>query len=184
MARVPYVEPKAAQGRMGEMLAKMEAGGVQVLNLYRALAHAPEVGDAFIRMGNRILFKGLLPARARELAILLVGQLAQAPYEFSKHTDIGLECGMSAEEIAALGFWRTSSLFSEADRAVLAYTEEVSRGYRASDATFAEVRRHLDEGQTVELSIVIGYYEMVCRVLESLQVELEDEPFVTMGKTT
>ncbi len=69
--------------------------------------------------------------------------------------------------------------YDGAERAVLAYADEVSRGYRAQDETFAAVRSHLGDEQAVELTVVIGFYEMICRVLEALQVDLEDdfEPF-------
>ena len=42
-------------------------------------------------------------------------------------------------------------------------------------------KEHLSEEQITELAIVIGYYEMVCRVLESLQVETESEEFKGIG---
>lgn len=182
MARVPYLEPEDATGKMGEILQKMQQKDVQILNLYKTLAHAPGIGDLVIRMGNRILLHGKLPPKLRELAILLVGQIAQAPYEFTKHIVIGLEAGLSRAQVDVLPFWRSANAYGAAERAVLQYTDEVSRNYRASDATFAELRKHLDDEQVTELTIIIGYYEMVCRVLEELQVDLEEEPFVPIGK--
>jgi alkylhydroperoxidase family enzyme len=183
MARVTYATKDTAGGRMAEMLARMEREGVQVLNLYRAVANCPEVGDAFIRLGNRILFRGKVPPRLRELAILRVGQLAHAPYEFSKHTLIGLKAGLSQAQLDALGDWEGSPRFDPQEQAVLRYTEEVSRGYRASEETFRALTGFLDDERITELTITIGYYEMVCRVLEALQIELEAEDFVPLGST-
>ena len=85
---------------------------------------------------------------------------------------------MSRDQVDVLPFWRSARAFDPAERAVLQYTDEVSRGYRASDATFTELRKHLDDEQVTELTITIGYYEMICRVLEGLQVELEEEAFI------
>ncbi|MBW7998370.1 MAG: carboxymuconolactone decarboxylase family protein [Candidatus Glassbacteria bacterium] len=180
MARVPYLEPEDATGKMGEILGKMKQKNVQILNLYKTLAHASGIGDLVIRR-NRILLHGKLPPKLRELAILLVGQIAQAPYEFTKHIVIGLEAGLSRAQVDVLPFWRSANAYDAAERAVLQYTDEVSRSYRASDAAFAELRKHLDDEQVTELTIIIGYYEMICRVLEALQVELEEEPFVPIG---
>ena len=177
MARVPFVEKAQADPRVAEYYEKLEKGGFQMLNIYKALAHAPALFTDFFRLGNRILFQGKLPPRLRELAILRVGDLAQAPYEFTKHVEIGLKAGVSEAQIETLPDWRDSDAFDENERALLQFTEEVSRGYRAKDETFAALRRFLDDGQIVELAVTVGFYEMICRVLESLQVEIEEEPF-------
>ncbi len=183
MARVSYVEKDSAPEGIREMFEKMEANGFQVLNLYKAVAHCPRIGLDFLRLGNKILFRGSLSPRLRELAILRVGALARAPYEVTKHAAIGLESGLSQAHIDAVADWRAAAVFDARERAVLAYTDEVSRHYRVADGTFAAVRDFLDEEGVVELTLVIGYYELVCRVLEALQIELEDYAFETIGRT-
>jgi alkylhydroperoxidase family enzyme len=45
---------------------------------------------------------------------------------------------------------------------------------RAAPATFEAIRGHFDEEAIVELTTVIGFYCMVSRILENLQVELEE----------
>jgi hypothetical protein len=47
---------------------------------------------------------------------------------------------------------------------------------RASDATLAAVRQHLDTSQLVDLIVVTGYYMTVCRLLETSGIEIEEEP--------
>jgi len=183
MARVPLITPQAAPPKVAEIFRKMEANGAQLLNLYRAVGHCEELGPAFIRLGARILFRGKLPPKLRELAILWVGHLAQAPYEFTKHVAIGLQAGLTQAQIDALADWQASPLFDDQARAVLAYTDEVSRGYRAQDATFAALRGFLSDEQVVELTVIVGFYEMVCRVLEALQIELEEEDFEPIGRS-
>lgn len=182
MARVPYVSKDTAPPKVAEMFAKMEAGGFQVLNLYGAVGHCAEIGPAFIRMGNKILFQGKLPPKLRELAILWVGHRAQATYEFTKHVAIGRESGVTDAQIQALAEGPGAAAFDAQERAVLTYTDEVSRGYRAGDAAFEALRGFLDDEQIVELTVVIGFYEMICRVLEALQIELEEGEFETIGK--
>ena len=182
MARVPYVTKDTAPPKVADILAKMEAAGQQMLNIYGALGHCEDIAAAFIRMGNKIMYQGSLPPSLRELAILLVGHRAQAPYEFTKHTAIGLESGLSQAQIDALGAWRTSPAYDDQERAVLTYTDEVSSGYRAQDATFKALEGFLSTEQIVELTVTIGYYEMVCRILEALQIELEDAEFKPLGR--
>jgi len=181
MARVAFADKNDGNPKTRELFENWESNDVQVLNLYRVIAKTPVIAKQFMRLGNRILTKGKLPPKLRELAILLVGQLAQAPYEFTKHIKIGLKEGLRPEQVDVLPFWRSSKAYDPAERAVLRFTDEVSRGYRASDEAFAALKEHLNEEQITELAIVIGFYEMVCRILESLQVETEGEEFKGIG---
>jgi alkylhydroperoxidase family enzyme len=109
----------------------------------------------------------------RELAILKVGDINQAKYEWTHHVPIALRLGVREEQIEALKDWENSGKFNEQERAILQYTDEVTRNIRVKDNTFAAVRRFLDDEGIVELTTTIGYYGMVCRILEALQIELE-----------
>jgi 4-carboxymuconolactone decarboxylase len=173
MARISFLSKEQAPPKMKERFQKMEDNGFRVLNLFKVMAHCPEVGRNFLRLGNAILFKGALLPKFRELAILRVGNIYQAKYEFTQHIPLGLRAGVSKEQIDSLSTWETSGKFNGEESAVLRYTDEVTQNIRVKDETFAAVRKFLSEEQLVELTTTIGYYGMVCRILESLQVELE-----------
>ena len=158
---------------MRERFQKMEDNGFRILNLYKVMAHCPEVGVNFLRLGNAILFRGAVPANLRELAILRVGNLYQAKNEFTQHIPIALRAGLKQEKIDDLPNWESSGKFNQQERSVLQYTDEVTKNIRVMDDTFAAVRSFLSEEGIVELTTAIGYYGMVCRLLEALQVELE-----------
>jgi 4-carboxymuconolactone decarboxylase len=178
MPRVPLIQNEEADPMIREMFVKMEKNGHRVLNLYRVLAHSPQVGRGFLRMGNAILFKGDLSPTLRELAILRVGNLTQANYEWTQHVAIAKRVGVPQTQIDGISGWVDSREFDERERAVLRYTDEVTQNVRASEAAFQALRRFLSEKEAVELTVVIGYYNMVSRILESLQVELEEDgPF-------
>ena len=58
---------------------------------------------------------------------------------------------------------------------MLRYADEVTQDIRVKDDTFAALQGFLSEHAIVELTSVIGYYNMVCRILIALQIELEPE---------
>lgn len=174
MARVSLLSNEQAPPEIREMFQKIEANGFRVINLFRVMAHSPKVGRYFLRLGNSILFKGAVPPNLRELAILRVGQINQAHYEYSQHVPIALRMGVRQEQIDALPDWETSRHFNEQERAVLRYTDEVTKNIRVKDDTFAAVRSFLNEEGMVELTTTIGYYGMVSRILEAFQIELEE----------
>ena len=175
MPRVPLIQNEEADPIIRDMFTKMEKNGYRVLNLFRVVAHSPEVGRGFLRMGNAILFKGELSPKLRELAILRVGHLTKANYEWTQHVAIALRVGVTQSQIDGIGGWVGSGEFDDRERAVLRYTDEVTQNVRTSEDTYQALRKFLSEKETVELTIVIGYYNMVSRVLESLQVELEED---------
>jgi alkylhydroperoxidase family enzyme len=173
MARVGLLNKEQVAPEVREMFEKMENKGFPILNLYRVMAHCPQLGRTFLKLGNIILFKGAVPPNLRELAILRVGHINQAQYEWTQHVPIALKAGVSQNQIDALPGWENSGRFNAQERAVLRYTDEVTKNIRVKDDTFAAVRNFLNEEAVVELTTTIGYYGMICRILEALQVELE-----------
>lgn len=174
MARVSFVEKGQGLPMVEDLYQKMENRGQRLLNLFKVLGHSPYIGLNWHRLGNSIMTGEELPSRLREITILRVGSLTKSAYEFTQHTNIGLSAGLTREQIQAIDDWKNSSLFNEQERAVLAYVDEVERDIKVSDNTFSALKGFLSEHAIVELTIVIGYYGMVCRFLIALDIELED----------
>lgn len=173
MARVPILEKTQIKGELLTTFEKMEARGNRVLNIFKVMAHCPNVGRDFLKLGNSLLFKGKLDSKWRELAILRVGHLAQAHYEWTQHVAVAKRVGVPEAQIDALPHWRESDQFNATEQAILQYTDEVAENIRVSDEAFQKIKAVLTDEQIVELTTVIGYYGMVSRILEALQVELE-----------
>jgi 4-carboxymuconolactone decarboxylase len=174
MPRVPLIQKEEALSPIKEMFQKMEDNGSRILNLFKVVAYNPKMGRDFLKLGNAILFKADLSPRLRELAILRVGTLTRATYEWTQHVRIALETGVTQEQIDDIGAWADSPRFDEQERAVLQYTDEVVKNVKASDEAFSRLRDFLPQREVVELTVTIGYYGMVARVLESMEIELEE----------
>ena len=173
MARVKLLQKEDVDPMVKEIFQKVEDSGNEVINLLKALAHSPKICRDWNRLGVTLLLKGEFSPKLRELAILRVGNLAKANYEWTKHVPMALETGANQEQIDELSDWVNSTKFNEQERAVLLYTDEVSQNIRVSDDTFSKIRNFLSEREIIELTVTIGYYAMVCRTLEALQIELE-----------
>src|SRR4029450_6808709 len=96
-------------------------------------------------------------------------------YEVFRHERLAREAGVAEEKIAAL---RDATIeapaFTDNEKAVLRYTDHVVRNVKASDKTLKAVQAFLTPGAVVELTLTIGYYMMVCRLLETTGVEGEE----------
>lgn len=170
-SRIPYYEVDQATGSHAEFLEKLKPH----LNIYRMLANSEPALKGFVRMGNALLFRCELDPVLRELAIVRVGRLSRAAYEVFQHERIGREAGVGDEKIAALREATIeSAVFSDNEKAVLRFTDDVVRNVKASDKTLKAVQAFLTPAAIVELTLTIGYYMMVCRFLETTGVEGEE----------
>ena len=171
MSRIPYYEVESATGKHAEFLGKLKPH----LNIYRMLANSEAGLKGFTRMGNALLHRCELDPTLRELAILRVGRLSRAAYEVFQHERIAREAGVADDKIAALrDATIEAAAFSDHEKAVLRFTDDVVRNVRASDRHLKAVQAFLSPGALVELTLTIGYYMMVCRFLETAGVEGEE----------
>ena len=68
-----------------------------------------------------------------------------------------MQAGASDAKVRAVEMAATSELYSEAERAAIAYAEAMTiTGQRVSDALFARVRASFDEPQIVELTAAVA----------------------------
>ena len=169
MARIPYPDLDALPEDVRSFADRIRP----MLNIYRMLPHAETSLYGFMKLGNALLFKADLDPVLRELVILRVGYLSGADYEVHQHLTVASHCGVSDDKIAAVKDNPTADVFTDLERAVLRFTDEVAQDVKASDETYDDVARQLSHRELSELLLTIGFYMMVCRFLENLEVEIE-----------
>jgi alkylhydroperoxidase family enzyme len=174
MARVPLLQEQD-HPELAEVMAKYSAGRRgRLINIYRMLLNAPPLAESWFNHSNTVRWKISLDGRLREIVIIRMGHLAGSAYVLRQHVPaLALADGLTLEECDALADWRASKCFSERERAVLAYTDTMTRDITVPDDVFAEVRRHFNDREIVELTVLIGSYNMNARVLQALELDLE-----------
>lgn len=168
MARIPYFDPALATGRAANALAKLPA-----LNIFRMMGHAGDLLEGFSRFGGHLLNSTSLDPVLREIAIVRVGVLSKASYEVYQHEAISRRLGMSDALIAGIHQGPEAAVFSDTERLVMRFTDDVVMNVRAGDATFLPARAVLGDKALQELTIVIGFYMLVSRFLETFDVDIE-----------
>lgn len=173
MARIPYVDPDTAPEDVAKILGK-----VPPINVMRMLAHAGPELRGFLNFSQALLSKSDIDKWWLELAILRVGHLSKAPYEIFQHEALARAVGGPDEKIAAIGKWPETDVFDADEELILRYTDDVVHNVRASDETFRPLEARLSHQGLVELTMAIGCYMMVSRLLNTFDVEIEAD-----GKT-
>jgi alkylhydroperoxidase family enzyme len=168
---LPLEEAKAAADQAGVPDYMAELSIFQVLLNHPTLARA--VNDLLATM----LWHGKLDRRLRELVIMRIGWLTACDYEWTQHWRVACGLGVPAEDLLGVRDWRAHGGFGNAERAVLAATDEVVYDGAVSTQTWTVCERELgvDSAVLIELVTVIGAWRMIASVLQSLEVPLEED---------
>ncbi|MFF0546144.1 carboxymuconolactone decarboxylase family protein [Nocardia thailandica] len=101
-------------------------------------------------MAGKVIDDSTLPKAVYELVKIRASQINGCAYCTDMHTKDAAHAGESAVRINLVAAWHEATVFTEAERAALALTEEATRaadGGRISDDTWAKVREHYDDDQ-------------------------------------
>jgi alkylhydroperoxidase family enzyme len=168
MARIDYCDTSKSNERTREILDKNRNA-----NIFRMMAHSPTYLEHFCRFGRTIRSRGELDPVIRELAITRTGILCEAPYEIAAHKRIGKNVGVTDEQNEALDDWQAAACFNEVQRAALAFTDEIVRLRRPSEATFNAIAARLTPPAVIELQLAVGFYIMTSKFLETFDIDMQ-----------
>lgn len=152
------------------------AGGIEIAadgslaGPFNAMLHAPQVGGVLQQVGAALRYSGVLPGRARELAVLLVAAHHRSAYEWYAHAAIADRLGIEAELVDAIRTGAEPRPVDPVERAVVAATRELLDTGDLTDASWAAARAVLDEAAVVELVTLVGYYGLLALQLRVFRV--------------
>jgi len=168
--RIPLLDlddmPESARAAYA---AVAESRGGRMLNLFRAMANAPEAMETVAALGGYLRYRGTLDNALRELAILTVARETGATYEWSQHWPIAEKAGVAP---AALEKVRSRALEQDdtpQGRALL-FVRLACNNEAVSDTLLETLRADFGNEGLVELTILAGYYGMLARFLRIMQV--------------
>jgi alkylhydroperoxidase family enzyme len=140
---------------------------------FRTVANNPGVARVAFGQLMQLLENNKLDIRLRELMIMRIGWVTGSAYEWTNHWRVATTAGLPPEDILAVRDWQGSDRLGPADRAILAATDESLAGKSISDATWAEVAKHVtDPAEQVEFIISMGNWLMFSMLFRNLRIPL------------
>ena len=124
------------------------------MNFYQA---APETIKALVAVENQITASGLEQSLI-ELVKTRASQINGCAYCIYMHTEDARKHGETEQRLYLLNAWRESPLYSDRERAALAWTEALTliAETHAPDADYEAVRGHFSDAELVNLTTLIG----------------------------
>lgn len=169
----PITEPRGFLMRIAYWLSRRQLGRV-MSSLTVIYARSPAIAWPGVWI-VRAMESGLsLEPELRLLITTQSSQLNGCTFCADLHMAQAVQARIGLAKFKALPEFATSALFSERERAVLAYTGEITRQRSASDAVFETLRKHVTEKQIVEITWLNAIGNFFNLMAVPLQLESDD----------
>jgi uncharacterized peroxidase-related enzyme len=172
MSRISRLDRREVTPDLAALFDKAFAQRGNVPNMFRVMAHRPEIFATMQAHFAAVLNTGTVPTKLKELIIVRTSQVNDTPYCLASHTILARALGWSDDQLAHLADWSQRDDFTPAEKAALRLAETVTRDAHAvTDDQFAELRSFYSEGEIVELLCAIGLFNYFNRFNNALQMQ-------------
>src|SRR5579863_3898028 len=172
MSRISRLNHSQVSPDLQPLFDKVFAQRGNVPNMFRVMAHRPEIFATMQAHFGAVLNTGTVSTRLKELIIVRTSQVNQTPYCLASHTILARNLGWSDDQLSNLADWQRRDDFTPAEKAALRLAETVTRDAHAvSEEQFAELRGFYSEGEIVELLCAIGLFNYFNRFNNALKME-------------
>ncbi len=138
---------------------------------FNAMLLEPAVGESLQALGAALRYRGSLPDRARELAILIVATHTRCEFEIYAHEAAGRRAGLTDADLAAIRAGQEPDLADPAERALVRAAWAVARTGDLTDEQYATAEAELGQAGLFELTTLVGYYSTLALQLRVFRVE-------------
>lgn len=139
---------------------------------FNAMLMSPPVGAALQGVGAALRYESVLPARARELAILEVAAYLESDFEWHAHQRLARQAGLSKEVLSSVLAGERPGGLSPEEAAVWAGVAALLRRGDLDDDEHEGIARAFGDRGAVELVVLVGYYHTLGLLLRALRVPL------------
>jgi len=149
------------------------AMGTTPPNLCLTLGRHRKLFRRWLWFAGALMPGGKLPRRETELVILRVAHLRSCEYEFEHHVRLGRRAGIGKAELARVVEGPGADGWSARERTLLTAVDHLHGDRDLDDATWATLRDHLSERESIELCMLVGHYEMLATTIGTLRIETD-----------
>jgi 4-carboxymuconolactone decarboxylase len=170
--RFPKLTEQAMTPEQREVAAAITAGPRgEVRGPFIALLHNPAIARHLQTLGEQLRWKGKLPQKLVELAVLITARKWSCQHEWFVHSELARKAGLDPAVIDAIRERRNPAASGD-EALVFAFCSEAHASGRVGDQAFNAVRDRFGLDGAVELLVLSGYYSMMAMVLNTAGLPL------------
>ena len=173
--RLPPVPREAMtpeQQRAADELVRGRRGAL--FGPFVPLLRSPELLDRTQRLGEYLRYDSAVPARLRELAILVTARHFRQAYEWHVHAPAAESAGLAPAIIAELAAGRRPQSLGDDEAVVHDFCSELHTRHEVDDARYAAALALLGERGIVDLCGICGYYGLLALVMNAARTPLPE----------
>lgn len=182
MTRIPLIQPDAVDGDLGDFYGAVTGLLGRVPNCYRTLSHAPLLAMLLLpfNAANQREWPGArLSGRIKEMVVIKTSHLNGCDYCYAHNTSLGQAAGITHDQVIDMSSpdYLASANFTEREKAALLWAEHVTLNTaRKRGDVYDRVKAQFNDAEIVELTLICAMFNMINRVNDSLDVEIEAQP--------
>ena len=174
---VPLTEDQlddAQRALLNSLRAGPRGKGVSLGGPFGCYMYAPQIGEVIQQFAAFCRFKTRLPKRLSEFAILVIGRMWKAQYEFYVHAREAEQAGVRPQTIRDIKAGRAPAKAPKDERALYDFIKELHEKRRVSDRVYKRVHEILGDAGMVEFLAILGSYTLTSMVLNTFRVPLPE----------
>ncbi|WP_316154998.1 carboxymuconolactone decarboxylase family protein [Cupriavidus sp. BIC8F] len=164
---IPYPDMTAVAKEWQEVVER------KPLNVFKMLFHSPNMAPGYFSLAEGILRSNTLPGPLRELVILRVGNLYDAPYELFHHERLARAAGLSEAGISGARLGADAEGLTDEERSLITWTDSIVNNHElVGDERRDAVARFGYKG-LMDIVMTVGFYQLVCNYLRTFEIVIE-----------
>jgi alkylhydroperoxidase family enzyme len=157
------------------LLGTEKIGKFKFPNLMLMMSHNPRLLRGMIFFVSKLMPYGELDRQDTELVILRVAWNCRSHYEWGQHVSIGMDTGLSIDDIYRITQGPDAQGWSKQQATLLKACDEFHKDRFVSDNTWQILASYFDKRILLELLFLIGFYDGFAGVLNSSGLPLDAE---------
>jgi 4-carboxymuconolactone decarboxylase len=135
------------------------------------MIRTPHLAGAADALHTAFRLAGKLNRRAFEMLVLMVAHHYKTAFAWVAHERLALQAGLPVESIQAIMENRPPAFADESEKAVYEVSEQLLAQKTLDEALYRRASRQLGSELLIETVAAVGFYSMVCLLLNSFDVD-------------
>ena len=183
--RLPLVDPAALTGTARELFGHIQqhvvpwaqrtgfaatTGDGRLIGPFNACLLNPAIAGEFLKLQAAEEKYTSLNERVRQLVILTVGAVWQAPYELYAHSAVARHAGLEASDVAALVAGVPPEHLTDAEKIAHRIALALTTSHHVDDDLYLDAQKTFGAAGVFEITALTGIYHTVCGILNVFAV--------------